>query len=395
MGGNDRAVCQGDQHVGQLSLLVGGLRGHQQNLIRNPFGKVAGHDGVGAGDDVANVDGHAQQTEGIEHPHITVGSLVSRKGCGRDEGILPHPGGGHLHASLNRRIKGQKLGGTGILIVEHANGGEILGMLTLTCNQGGRCIQTVGLPHLGIVDGGLDTQVQIGSGIENGIILVVGNTAGQINEGVDNIRLRRVGHVEVHGLVGVQIVVGVEGLVALVEQHQLIIVYRHAHSQALGDLLRGRACQIRPADQRADLSGIQGQGTVGVSGDNALDSRLQLTVGVILPAAQGEGVGLTGSQHLLDAAGRGVLRIIGELGCGELHGGHGRRGIYAGIGTGDGIRDLVRHHGFNGIGKGFGGLGRGILFAGDGAEQKSCQEDGKEQLRTVFHGVLPFNLGNL
>ena len=386
--GDDGSVDQGEDRVAKLTLLVGGLGGHQQHLVSNPLREMTRQNGVRAGDDVADVDRHANEAEGIEDADVAFTAVMSGEGGGGDEGLLPHLGGGHLHATHDRGIKGQKLGDTDLPLVVNTDGGKVFGMLTLSRHQGRAHGKAVHLAHLGVVDRGLDTQIQIGGGIENGIVDVVGNTGGEINEGVDDLLLGGIGHVQVHSLVGVQVVVGVERLGAFIEQHQLVVIDRHAHAHLGGNGFRGGSLQVSTSEEGAQLGGVEGQGAVLATGDEIGAALLQLAVGVILLTVQGNSQGLAATQHLFDAVGGGVPRVVGELRCGKLYCGNG------GIRGNDGlIGGVFRSNGIEGIGGRSALIGGIPLVAGNGGEQQRQEQQGggeKADELISFHDSFSF-----
>ena len=312
--GDKPTVCERNDDVAELTLLIRGLRCDEEHLLVHTLGKVSRQDGVGTLDLLANVDLHTDHTVGVEHTNVAVRTVMRREGSRGDEYLIPNLGRGDLYASLDRGVKSQELGSTGVLVVIHTDGSEVIRMLSFSHDQGGGGLQAVALTHLRVVDGGLDAQVQVGSGIVDGIVLVVGHAVGQINERVDDIHLGRIGHVEVHGLVGIQILVGMQGLFSLIEQHQLMIVDGHAHIQGGGDLLGSGRGQATVAHLGAQLGGIQGQGPVLTTGfDDIGASVLQLSVGIIFRAVQSEREGLTAAQHFFDAGARRVLRKVGQI----------------------------------------------------------------------------------
>ena len=346
-----------------------------------------------AGDHGAQIDSHAKETVCIENTDISVLSVVGGKGSGGNENLIPHLRGGHLYTALDRGIEGQELGDAGLLIVENTDGGEVVLMLTLTGYQGGAKIQAIALTHLGIVDGGLNTQVQIGRGVEHGVVRIIGDTVGKINEGVDDLALGSIGHVEVHGLVGVQIVIGMERLVALKEENQLVVVNSHTHVQSLGQLFGGRSLQIGSAHQSTQLGSVQGYGTVFFLGHDAVTTGLQLTVGVVLHAVGGNGQGGAATQYFFNAVGSSVLGKIGKLCRGEVHRGDGGLGLDLAFVLAVRLGRVVGDHGFNGIGESGGVLGRALVTGGHSKEKH--QEEGGDQEANqfaMFHDSDPFFL---
>ena len=145
-------VGEGDQGVAQLALVVGGPGGYQEDLVGNTLGEVARDNEVGAGDDVADLNRHADEAEGVEDTDITVLSVMGGEGGGGDQHLIPHLRGGHLDTARDRGVEGQELGDAGLLGIEHADGGEVVGVLALACHQGGTHGEAVGLTHLGVVD---------------------------------------------------------------------------------------------------------------------------------------------------------------------------------------------------------------------------------------------------
>ena len=262
-------------------------------------------------------------------------------------------------------------------------------MLALSRHQSGAYGQTVGLAHLGVVDRGLDAQVEVGGGIEDGITGVVGDTGGEVDEGVDNLALVRVGHVEVHGLVGVEILIGMERLLTLKEQHQLMVIDRDPHAQGLGGLGGGGGGEVGLPGQGSQLGGVQGDRAVGIFGHDAVAARLQLAVLVVLGAACGDGQGLAATQNLFNAVRGGVLGVVGELGRGELHRGDGGS-LGFGLGLGEGFGTA---HGLDGVGEG-GGLVRLVPpVAGSGGQQGQQEQGGGQKADELdsFHDIFSFH----
>ena len=384
---------QGDQHVVKLALLIGGLGGDEQDLILHALGEMTRYDGVRAGNDATDGDGHAEQSEGIEHADVTTVAVIGGKGSGGDESLLANLSGGHLHATLHRGIKGQELGDADLLVIINADGGVVAGILTLTGNQSRADGKTVGLTQLGVVDGGLHAQVQVGGGVENGIVGIVGDAGGQINEGIHDLALGGISHVEVHGLVGVEVIVGMNGSLTLVEQDQLTVVNGYAHVQLGGDGLGGSSLQsIRAkAQEDAQLLGIQGHGTVGFLGDQVTSALLQHATVVVLGTTRGDGQGLAVPKHLLDTGGRGVLGVIGQLGGGEIH--RELRGLNLRIDIIGCCFRGVGGHGLNGVGSAASRVGFIPLLTGRGNQyhRQQKKKDGQEADHgDTFHENISF-----
>ena len=146
-----------------------------------------------------------------------------------------------------------------------------------------------------------------------------------------------------------------------------MVVDRDTHTQSLGDLLGRSAREVGLTDQRAQSGGVQGQGTVGVLGNDPVTACLQLTVRVVFRTVCGDRVGGAAAQHLLDAVRGGILGVIGELGGGELHRGHGGNRLGLGLRLARGVHGGDR---FNGVGGG-GVLGGLVpLVVGHGGNQQ-------------------------
>ena len=181
-----------------------------------------------------------------------------------------------------------------------------------------------------------------------------------------------------------------ERLGTFIEQHQLAVVDCHAHAYLGGNGRRGSALQVGLTQQSPQLFGGEGQRIVLVAGDEVGAALLQLAVGVILLAVQGDGQGLAAAQHLFDAVGGSVLGVIGELGCGELHRGDGGSRVGLGLGL---TRGIHGGYGLQSIGGGsiLGGLVP--LIAGhSGDEQGQKQERGGEEADELisFHDSFSF-----
>ena len=343
MHGQNGTGGEGDDGVTQSAVCIGVLGGNEQDLILCALCKVTGGDGIRTFDEASDADGHAEQTEGVEHADVTVLTVMSTEGRGGDEGLITDLSSGDLDATLYGYVEGQELGDAHLLVVVDADGGEVILVLTLTGHQGGANEQAVDLTHLCVVDGGLDTQVQVGSRVEHGVGGIVGDAGGEIDEGVEDLGLGGVDHVEIHGLVGVEIVIGVERKLTLIEQDQFVVINGHAHTQLRGNSL-GSGTRNGLADQLAQLRRSQLHGAahdanhVGATlGENA--------VHVVLLAVNHEGIGRAATQHLLNTGCGGVLIVVGQRSCGIVHrnvGANGSRlGTACDLSLGLGVLTLI------------------------------------------------------
>ena len=406
--GDKGTVSQGDEHISELTLIVGGLRGNEKHLVGDTLGKLACQNGIRPCDFVLDMDGHVNHAIGIKHTNIAILAVVLGKGSGSDIHTLAYLCGGHLYAARHRGIKCQELGGTSVLVIVHTNRGKVFLVLTFTHDQGRCGFKVIALSHLGIINGCLNTQIQVRSCIVNGIICIVRNTVGQVNKSIDNVDTIRIRHIEVHSFVGIQILVCMQGLLALIEQHQLVVINGNAHAQSLSHLLGGRpALFARIRDGQATVAclgkqfrRIEHQGAVCFSRSNdAISVVLQLSVQIELATLQGEGVGFSTAQYLFDAIDGRIFFKIGKLGRGEFHAYH--RGRLFGGGF---SRCFV---GFcvlalGGIcvndGDGVGGIGVTLGRATrTGCHNQSCchhqkQKGDKRQLQqtSFFHEYTPF-----
>ena len=168
-----------------------------------------------------------------------------------------------------------------------------------------------------------------------------------------------------------------------------MVVDSDPHAQSLGGLGGGGGGEVLLPCQGTQLGGVQGDGAVGVLGDNAVATRLQLAVLVVLGAACGDSQGLAAAQDLFNAVRGGVLGVVGELGRGELHRGDGGS-LGLGLGFGGGFGTA---HGLNGVGEGGGLVGLVPLVAGGGGQQGQQEQGGSQKADELdsFHDIFSFH----
>ncbi len=402
---DDRPVRQIDQYCRQLAVSRHALGQDKQGFVLAVRHEVSRQDSVGSLHDGAERNLHAQGAERIKHPDVAVPAVVLYKGSRCNQRFVADLRSRHLHTAADGRVKRKELCRDRLLLIQDAHNRMVRRVcavsheVTLARHDARSRRHAVNGADLGKVDAGLHAQIQIRRGVVDSVVFPVGDAVRQVDEGIDDVLLRGVGHVQVHCLQRVEVMVGVQRFAAVKEHDQFVVVHQHLLAEIGGNQLRRRHAGQSTAGHAVGIVHKVRQNpdlTVGQR-DQIGGILVQSGAAVPLGGVQTEHQRVVARQYVMNAGRRDILSVVWRIRFGEYDSRGVRIGFRLGVGSGG-----VRLSGAGFVGYSLDGFRQRSLSvaafraAGNGTQDGEkqdcqCQQDAMHKVfRIVFHVVVSF-----